>query len=206
VTADVHGALWVNDLGRLMPPGEPPFGYAVAEIAEVGPPSRQLAVAAGLSEAEVHERLARGVRAYAIWSRPEGEIASWIWVSVGEEWQGPLRLMSWFADDESYCWEAHTVQAHRGRELFPYLLRVIGRRMAEEGRRWMWCGILDSNVSSQRGCSAAGFRPIVHVRARLDPPPTRLAPLRRVSYADQRLVERARAMFAARREQVAEAS
>jgi ribosomal protein S18 acetylase RimI-like enzyme len=188
-TAIVHGALWANDLARLGEPAEP-AGYAIAEVCGGGAPAAHLAIATDLGD-EVHERLSRGVRAWACWHRPEADLVAWLWVSTGREWAWPLRRDLRFATDECHGWGAATLPEHRGRGLCSALLRWAGARMAAEGYRWMWNGILDENLPSHRAHWAAGFRPILRLTAIHEPAPSRLW-LSGADYADPELVERAR--------------
>jgi hypothetical protein len=190
-----RGALWANVLRRLPRP-EPHCGdYALVELREcagIDVLARGMEVGASV----VRRRLERGCPTFVA-CYPDGRVASWLWLSTGREWAPPLRQDLHFAPDECYGWDAGTVPQHRGRGLFTGLLRFAGWRMAQEGHRLMWGGILDANLASQRANVAAGTRPILRLTAIHDPEPTRLR-VRRVDYADPELVLRARRiLFAA---------
>jgi hypothetical protein len=190
--AVVRGALWVNDVNRLGRLDPCPADYVLTEVC-----ARTVELAAAMEEPAlvVRERLERGCRAYVAWS-PNDTVVSWVWVSTGRERAPLLRQDLSFAADEAYSWDSGTLPPHRGRGLFPALLRLAGWRMAEEGRRWMWGGIEDSNLASQRACTAAGYRPVLRLTAAHEPPPTRLS-CRPADYADPELVLRARLVLGA---------
>ena len=190
MSTDVHGALWVNDLFHLPPAQDEKDGYVLAMVGE-GSAVAYFTKAAGLTEAVYAERLAEGHRAYAAWQRPSGNLAGWCWAmpGPGAVYAPPIEAMLHFSADECYGFEAEVSPAHRGHRLFAKLLQHAGRHMAEQGRRWMWGGILDANMASRCSCAAAGFQPILHVRFQ---PVTQRLRTRPVEYADDRLVRRAR--------------
>ena len=189
--AIVRCAIWENDLARLRRPRSSCGGYRLFDVLADGL-ATQLATAMAVEEREVLGRLERGCRAFA-WGWHE-EIASWLWVSTGEEWAPPLRRMLRFAEGDCYGWNAGTLEHHRGRGLFAALLEYAGWRMAQQGCRAMWNGIIDGNLPSQRAHAAAGYRPVLRLTAVHEPPPTRLR-VRAADYADERLVERALSML-----------
>jgi hypothetical protein len=184
--AVVRGALWVNDLRRLGRLDPSPSDYLLTEVCMR---MAELATAMQVPALVVSQRLERGCRAFVAWSRND-VVVSWVWVSIGQEWAPPLRQDLVFARDESYGWDAGTLPQHRGRGLFSALLRLVGWRMAEDGGGWMWGGIEDSNLASQRAAAAAGYRPVLRLTAAHEPPPTLLR-VRPADYADPELVRRA---------------
>jgi GNAT superfamily N-acetyltransferase len=144
------------------------------------------------TEAEVRARLGRGCRAWA--ASLQGEVASWLWASVGAEYAWPLGRPIFFADDEVHGWDVGTVPEYRGLGLAPWLLQCAGWRLAREGYRVLWNGILDDNEPSQAAHANAGFRPVV----RLTLSPSGRLTVRPADYAPPRLVERARRILAPR--------
>jgi GNAT superfamily N-acetyltransferase len=184
--AIVRCALWANELLRLDRLGPNRSGYMLAETSTQ---VAELAAAMNVPAPVVRERLERGCSVFVALSRTDA-VAAWLWVSTAQERAEPLCMDLHFAPDECYCWNAGALPQHRGHGLFTALLRYAGWRMAQEGCRWMWGGIIDSNLASQRSNAAAGFRPVLCVNAILEPPPTRLH-VRPADYADERLVERA---------------
>jgi L-amino acid N-acyltransferase YncA len=184
--AIVHGALWANDLTRL-PRLDPNRGNY--RLTETRVRVAELADTMKVPVSGVRERLERGSHAFVARSRTDG-VAGWMWVSTGGEWAPPLRRGLRFASDECWGWDVHVLPQHRDGGLCACLLRYAGRQMAQQGYHWMWNGIEDSNLVSQRAHVAAGFRPVLHVTAVHEPPPTRLR-VRPTDYADERLVERA---------------
>ena len=181
-------ALWANELERLEPLGPRRSDYVLTE------PSRRvaepLAAAMGVNAPVVSERLERGCRAFVARACADTVVA-WLWVSTGQEWAPPLRQVLRFAPDQCYGWNAGTLPAHRSRGLLTALLRHAGWRMAQEGYRLMWNGILDDNLPSRRAHASAGFRPVLRLTARHEPPPTRLQAWP-ADHADEAVVERAR--------------
>jgi len=185
----VKGALWVNDTMAIQTPPLEVEGYAFAEVVDTAPVV-DLARFTGLGLAGTSERLERGVRAYAAWARPAGEMAAVLWVSAVREWSEPSRGYFEFADDECYGWEAQVAPEHQGHRLFTRLLLMAGHRAAQAGYRWIWGAIEDSNLASRYSNMAAGYQPILHLLADTSLSPTRLEAWP-VDYADRRLVERA---------------
>jgi hypothetical protein len=189
--AVVRCALWVVDLSRIAPAEQGRTDYTLIEVRCEHVVHLARAMCLGIGA--VHERLERGSRAFAAWSCQD-EVASWLWVSTAQEWAPPLRRTFRFQPDECYGWNAGTQEQHRGRGLFTGLIRFAGWRMAQEGMRWLWGGILDENLASQRANAAAGSRPILRLTAILNTEPSRLR-ARRVDYADPELVARARRLL-----------
>jgi hypothetical protein len=190
-----RGALWVNDLARLSKPDPDCEGYVPVEV-RGGWLVSELARAMEVPEAEVRGRLARGCRAWVAMAWAEAEVASWVWVSMVEEYAWPLRQVLHFGPDECHGWDVGTLERHRGHGLAAGLLRCAGWQMGRAGARRMWNGILDENVPSQLAHAAAGMRPVLRLVAVHDPEPTRLLHWA-ADYADPRQVERARAILSA---------
>lgn len=190
----MNAALWCNDLDRmpLYVADGPSFGILEAP-GNVWDAGELVAAASGLSVDLVHGRLVSGRRVFAAWSREHQEVASWLWLSVDQEWTPHVERKLLFASDECYVWGAGTLERHRGQGLFTSLLRYAGWRLAKEGRRWMWSGVEDCNLPSRCAHVAAGFRPVL--RLTYEPAlamwhGTRLH-ARPADYADECLIERA---------------
>jgi GNAT superfamily N-acetyltransferase len=183
---DVRCGMWANDLRLLDRLGPNRSGYMFAETSTQ---VAELAAAMNVPAPVVRERLERGCRVFVARSRTDA-VAAWLWVSTAQERAEPLCMDLHFAPDECYGWNAGTLPQHRGHGLFTALLRYAGWRMAQQGCRWMWGGILDSNLASRRSCIGAGFRPILRLTAVHEPQPTRIE-CWPADYADERLVERA---------------
>jgi hypothetical protein len=184
--AIMHGALWANDLARLQRLDPNHGNYQLTETHER---VAELADTMDIPASGVRERLERGCHAFVARTGSDS-VAAWLWVSTGGEWAPPLHQDLRFAPDECYGWDVHVLPQYRDGGLCTDLLRYAGWQMAQQGYHWMWNGIKDSNLVSQRAHVAAGFRPVLHVTAVHEPPPTRLH-VRPTDYADERLVERA---------------
>jgi hypothetical protein len=194
MTADVdRGVIWARELTRVRQPETWLDEYALVEVLADRLADR-LARAIDTGDRVVLERLARGCRAFAAWSWRDEAVVSWLWVSTGEEYAPPIRCTLRIPEWDCYGWGAGTVEGHRCRGLFTGLLEHAGWRLAREGRRTMWGGILDGNLPSQRANAAAGMRPVLHVIALHEPVPTRLV-CRPVEYADPLLVKQARRLL-----------
>ena len=181
-------AIWANELWRLPRPDTSCCGYVLIEV-RAASGYEPLAAAMEMDQSVVRQRLERGCRCFAAHTRSH-EVASWMWVSTGCEWAPPLKQQLHFAPDECYGWNVGTLPQHRRRGLCTGLLQWAGWRMAQEGCRLMWNGILDENLPSQRAHAAAGMRPIVRLTAVHQPAPTQLR-VRAADYADPELVQRA---------------
>jgi hypothetical protein len=79
------------------------------------------------------------------------EVAGWPWVSTDREWTPPIQRDLHFAADECYGWDADTLPQYCRHGLFTALLRCAGWRMAQEGNRFVWEGILDVQLDGFRG-------------------------------------------------------
>jgi len=118
-----------------------------------------LAQAMGLDDsAPVLERFARGSRCYVV--RVAGALASYGWVSFGEEWISELGLHIRLAPGEVYIWDCATLPAYRGQGLYPALLEHIVNDLSAEGLRRAWIGADTGSMASQKGIIRAGFQPI----------------------------------------------
>jgi hypothetical protein len=191
----------VNDVQRLGRLDPTPGDYVLTETRTR---TAELAAAMQVPAFVVRERLKRGCRAFVAWARND-TVVSWVWVSTVREWAPPLRQDLVFADDEAYSWDSGTLPPHRGLGLFTALLRLACWRLAEAGRRWVWGGIEDSNLASQRACTAAGYRPVLRLTAVHEPSPTQLS-LRPADHAGPELVRRARRVLGAQGAEADDAS
>lgn len=151
-----------------------------------------------VDERVVRERLDRGCRAFAIWRWHDKATVSWLWVSIGQEYGPPVRRMLGIPGGSCYGWDAGTVELHRGRGLFAWLLEWTGWRTAESGMRVTWNGILDDNRPGQRAHALAGFRPVLRVVAVHEPAVVGIRTWA-CDYADERFVARARHPVGVRR-------
>lgn len=157
----------------------------------------QLALAMGVDELVVRERLERGRRAFVAVSCSDEAPASWVWVATSDEYAPPIRRMLHVPEGDCYAFGGETLEPHRGRGLITALLEHAGLADGAGGVRTMWDGILDANLASQRASARAGFRPVLRLAAVHEPPPGRLRSWA-TDYADARLVARARQMLGGR--------
>src|SRR3989442_52812 len=129
-------------------------------IGPEGAPS--LAQAMGLNDtAEVLQRFAAGKRCYI--GNVEGVLATYGWVSFGEELIGEVHLRIRLAPGEAYIWNCGTLPAYRGLRLYPALLGYIVNDLHAEGLKRVWIGADADNLPSQTGIVLCGFQPIADV-------------------------------------------
>src|SRR5262249_1155031 len=138
-------------------------------------------------------RLERGCRAFAVWTWTDEAMASWVWLSTGEEFAAPVQRTLAIPEGDCYGWDGGTGERHRGRGRLPRRLEWTGRRVGGPGRGIRGGGILDSTLASRRACTRAGLRPVLRVVAAPDSP--RQLRTWATDYADERLVVRARQLL-----------
>lgn len=154
-----QGVLWAANLGGSLPaPVEP---RTEARFAECGPASGEaLARAMGHDDAqEVRRHLQGARRCFVAWVGEE--IASYCWLSVGEEEVGEMERVIQLPAGEAYIWNCATLPRFRRQRLYTALLNFMIRRLAAEEFRRIWVGANRENVPSLRAFETAGFRPAV---------------------------------------------
>ncbi|MDX1688667.1 MAG: GNAT family N-acetyltransferase [Candidatus Promineifilaceae bacterium] len=153
-----QGVLWAVDVGDsdLPPPVEPRMA---ARFAECGPEDgRALAQAMGRDDVQGIERQLRGARrCFAAWVGEE--IASYCWLSVGEEEVGEMERTINLPAGEGYIWNCATLPRFRRQRLYTALLNFMIRRLADEAFRRVWVGANRENRPSLSAFDTAGFRP-----------------------------------------------
>jgi hypothetical protein len=155
------GTLWVLNLDEstLVSPASR-VEVIFQLIGPEGAPS--LAQAMGHNDTtEVLQRFAAGKRCYI--GNVEGVLATYGWVSFGEELIGELRLCIRLAPGEAYIWNCGTLPAYRGLRLYPALLGYIVNDLRAEGLKRVWIGADADNLPSQTGIVLCGFQQIADV-------------------------------------------
>jgi GNAT superfamily N-acetyltransferase len=143
-----------------------------------------LAALRGRTEGEMQQRFVDGHRAYV--ARHDGEPAAWGWVATRTARIGELDAAISLPRGDRYLWNFVTLEAHRGRGIYPRLLDAIVRaECAGQGEgpdhddRAMrfWIAYAPENHASGAGMRKAGFanvaelsfdregRPALHVPA-----------------------------------------
>jgi len=61
---------------------------------------------------------------------------------------------------QAYVGGCYTAADYRGQGIYPLALQSLARRLATEGKNWLFLNIEVVNVSSIRGVGKAGFRPV----------------------------------------------
>lgn len=154
-----RGTLWARegervDNVRVLPTLSAAFGEVQSAAAD------ELAAAMGLaSAAPVVERFERGKRCFAAWV--DGSIASYGWVSQGDEYIGELERLFHMLPDEAYIWDCSTLPRYRGHRLYCALLSHIAATLFNSGVQRLWIGASVTNTYSIRGFAAAGFQPVL---------------------------------------------
>jgi ribosomal protein S18 acetylase RimI-like enzyme len=108
--------------------------------------------------ATIQERFAAESRCYVV--RVHGMLASYGWMSFGQEWISELGLRIRLASGEVYIWDCATLPAYRGHGLYPALLGHIVEELRAEGLHRAWIGADTGSVASQKGIIRAGFQPV----------------------------------------------
>jgi GNAT superfamily N-acetyltransferase len=109
----------------------------------------------------VKERCAAGRRCFAAWI--DGAIASYGWVSTGEERIGELERPFRMRDGEAYVWDCVTLPPFRRQGLYTALLRTVASLLREEGVDRLWIGAGLYNAPSIQGFATAGFRTVINL-------------------------------------------
>lgn len=104
----------------------------------------------------VASRFARGDEFFA-WLGG-GDIVCFGWVTRGPRWIGGVRMA--LRPDRVFLFNFHTVAAHRGRGLYPALLRAIRGVLASARVAEAIIDVNVRNVASAKGIEKAGFAPI----------------------------------------------
>ena len=141
-------ALWTWWTGDRLPALTAIEGFDAASSRDVA----GLAALTGLAPDEVTARLAAGNRCYV--ARLGGEPVGYGWVADAGAAIGELDLAFRLEAGDRYLWDFATLEAWRGRGLYPHLLQTILR--AEDGARF-WIINAPENVASARGIAKAGF-------------------------------------------------
>lgn len=149
--------LWAVDLDRSLP--APVDARTEARFAECSPEDDEvLAEAMGQDDVrEVRRHLRGAQRCFA--ALVGEEIASYCWLSVGEEKVGEMERIIRLPDGEAYIWNCATLPRFRRQRLYTALLNFMIRRLADEGFRRIWVGANRENAPSLRAFETAGFRP-----------------------------------------------
>jgi ribosomal protein S18 acetylase RimI-like enzyme len=86
------------------------------------------------------------------------EIVGYGWVRYGALRIPDLRLEVPLPKDHAYIWDCLTLPPHRGRGIFPGLLRFLLEELRERGFRQAWAATAPGNTASVRAFAKAGFR------------------------------------------------
>jgi GNAT superfamily N-acetyltransferase len=148
------GTIWALGLDE---PIQPAAARAMASFRRLEPGSLPVLTAAldGETLGEFGRRLASGRRCYSAWVG--GELASYGWVSFGEEYVGEVNLRLHLQPGEAYIWDCVTLPVFRRNGLYSALLGHIAVQLRLEGLRRLWIGADLENLPSQRGIARAGF-------------------------------------------------
>ena len=152
-----QGVLWAAELDGALP--TPVESRTEARFAECGPEEGEaLAQAMGQDDAQEIERHLRGDRrCFAAWVG--GEVASYCWLSLGEEEVGEMERVIHLPAGEAYIWNCATLPRFRRQRLYTALLNFMIRRLAAGDFQRIWVGANRENVPSLRAFETAGFRP-----------------------------------------------
>ncbi len=156
-----RGILWALDLESAPP--APARSRSAETFAEAAPEdAAALAVTMGLTEpSEVLRRFAAGSRCFV--ARIDDTIATYGWVSQGEEQIGELERVMRMRPGEAYIWDCATLEPFRRQGLYSALLIYIVAILKSEGARRVWIGASLQNRPSLKGFANAGFKPVITI-------------------------------------------
>ena len=100
-------------------------------------------------------RLTRGFRCYL--AREDDHVLHSSWCSTVATWTEELRTYLAPPPGDAYIYESFTVEAARGRGIYPLVLRAISADLHREGIAGIWIGVESTNESSIRAITKAGF-------------------------------------------------
>ena len=103
---------------------------------------------------EIQRRFADGHRAYVAFVNDEP--AAWGWVAAETAHIGELNASIQLPSDERYLWNFVTLEAYRGRGIYPRLLQAIVHAESRSATRF-WIAYAPENHASGAGIRKAGF-------------------------------------------------
>jgi GNAT superfamily N-acetyltransferase len=103
---------------------------------------------------EMTRRFEAGHRAYV--ALIDGESAAWGWVATRSAEIGELNTAFVISAGERYLWNFVTLEAYRGRGIYPRLLEAIINAESAEAERF-WIAYAPENRASGAGILRAGF-------------------------------------------------
>ena len=106
------------------------------------------------STEEIGRRFAEGHRAYVAFMNDEP--AAWGWVAARTAHIGELNAAIQLPADERYLWNFVTLEAFRGRGIYPRLLQAIVHEESLSAQRF-WIAYAPENHASGTGIRKAGF-------------------------------------------------
>jgi len=118
--------------------------------------------------AEMELRLLLGHRPYV--ARWHGEAAAWGWVATHRADIGELGTSFEIPRGERYLWNFVTLPGHRGRGIYPRLLRFILESERAEAERF-WIAWAPENRASASGIAKAGFTAVAELSFSADGSP-----------------------------------
>lgn len=86
-----------------------------------------------------------------------GRIVHSSWCSSVATWTDELQTYLAPPPGDAYVYESLTVEAARGRGIYPIVLRAISADLHQEGVKRIWIGVESTNEASIRAISKAGF-------------------------------------------------
>ena len=192
------GTIWVLNLDEPAPVVAP---LVAATFCQVGSESARAVGTAmgGDTTGEVLRRFETGRRCYSAWV--EGELASYGWVSIEEEFVGEMHLRLWLLPGEAYIWDCATVPILRRQSLYSALLSYILQELRGEKLCRVWIGADMDNLASQRGIARAGFHYVADLVVE-QVLPLRMAWVQGRPGVPEKLVAEARRVFLGNRDQV----
>jgi len=159
-----HGSLWALETINNLPPR---CSARVETVFEELPKDGvdDLTVAMNLSSPDmIYERFQSNRRCFVL--KIANQIATYGWVTHGEEAVGELERKFQLHDNEAYIWDCATVLAHRGQRCYSALLSHMIYQLHRENTPCIWIGASRENLPSIKGFANAGFQPVLDLTYR----------------------------------------
>ena len=154
-----HGTLWALETNNELPPVcSARVETVFEELTKDG--VDDLAAAMNLSSPDIiYERLEGNRRCFVL--KIADQIATYGWVTHGEESVGELERKFYLYDDEAYIWDCATIPDYRGQRCYSALLSGMIYQLHAEHTLRIWIGASKQNLPSIRGFTNAGFQPVL---------------------------------------------
>ena len=117
-----------------------------------------------VSQTDLQKRFSSDHRCFAIFEA--GKILCYFWSQLGLKNFHEVHLKFDLRSNQVWMYNAVTVKAARGRNLYPNIIRYMAKTMARSGIDEAFIDVDPGNTPSFRGLKKAGCTPVVMIRMR----------------------------------------